>query len=51
MAEYNPLFGETLLDVVNRTLNGETVESYIIVPSVTFDSPEAASAVLPERQY
>lgn len=51
VAEYNPLFGETLLDVVNRTLNGETVESYIIVPSVTFDSPEAASAVLPERQY
>lgn len=51
VAEYNPLFGETLLDVVNKALNGEEVEPYIIVPSETFDSPEAAEAVLPERQF
>lgn len=51
VAEYNPLFGETLVDVVNKTLNGEEVEPYIIVPSETFDSPEAAEAALPERQF
>ena len=51
VAEYNPLFGETALDVVMKTLNGETVDSYIIVPSGTFDSPEAAQEALPTRQY
>jgi simple sugar transport system substrate-binding protein len=51
VAEYNPLFGETLLDVVDKALNGEAVESYIIVPSLTFDSPEAASEALPDRQF
>lgn len=51
VAEYNPLFGETALDVVMKTLNGEEVDSYIIVPSGTFDSPEAAQEALPDRQY
>lgn len=51
VAEYNPLFGETALDVVNKTLKGESVESYIIVPSLTFDSPEAATAALPDRKF
>ncbi|MDR2253263.1 MAG: hypothetical protein LBD97_05275, partial [Bifidobacteriaceae bacterium] len=51
VAEYNPLFGETALDVVNKTLKGESVDSYIIVPSTTFDSPEAAAAALPDRKY
>jgi simple sugar transport system substrate-binding protein len=51
VAEYNPLFGETLLDVVEKALAGETVESYIIVPSLTFDSPEAAAEALPDRQF
>lgn len=51
VAEYNPLFGETALDVVNKTLKGESVESYIIVPSLTFDSPEAASTALPDRKF
>lgn len=51
VAEYNPLFGETLLDVVNKALAGQSVESYIIVPSLTFDSPEAAAAALPERKF
>lgn len=51
VAEYNPLFGETLLGVVEKALAGQTVESYIIVPSQTFDSPEAAERALPERQF
>ncbi|MGX5697800.1 ABC transporter substrate-binding protein [Agromyces soli] len=49
--EYNPLFGETALDVVNKTLAGESVDSYIIVPSEAFDSAEAAQAVLADRKY
>ncbi len=48
--EYNPLFGETALEVVEKALAGESVESYIIVPSNAFDSPEAAEAALPDRQ-
>ncbi|QHC68092.1 substrate-binding domain-containing protein [Rathayibacter sp. VKM Ac-2759] len=51
VAEYNPLFGETALDAVEATLAGETVESSIVVPSETFDSPEAASAALPDRKF
>ena len=51
VAEYNPLFGETALDVVNKVLAGEEVESYIIVESGTFDSPEAAEEALPSREY
>jgi simple sugar transport system substrate-binding protein len=51
VAEYNPLFGDTALDVVHKALNGESVDSYIIVPSGTFDSPEAARAALPIREY
>jgi galactofuranose transport system substrate-binding protein len=49
--EYNPLFGETALDVVKKTLDGESVDSYIIVPSEEFASAEAAQAVLADRQY
>lgn len=51
VAEYNPLFGEDAIEVVNQALAGEDVESSIVVPSTTFDSPEAATAALPERQY
>lgn len=51
VAEYNPLFGETALDAVNKTLAGEEVDSYIIVPSETFDSSEAASTALPDRKF
>lgn len=51
VAEYNPLFGETALDAVEKALAGESVEPYIIVPSETFDSPEAAESALPDRQY
>lgn len=51
VAEYNPLFGETALDVVNKVLAGEEVDSYIIVESGTFDSPEAAEEALPSREY
>lgn len=49
--EYNPLFGDTALDVVKKALDGQTVESYIIVPSQAFDSAEAAQAVLADRKY
>jgi simple sugar transport system substrate-binding protein len=51
VAEYNPLFGDTALDVVLTALDGGSVEPYIIVPSGTFDSPEAAQEALPTRQY
>ncbi|WP_026876351.1 ABC transporter substrate-binding protein [Jiangella gansuensis] len=51
VAEYNPLFGETALEMVNQALEGEEVDSYVIVPSGTFDSPEAATAALPDRKY
>lgn len=51
VAEYNPLFGETALDAVKKTLAGQKVDSYIEVPSTTFDSPEAAKAALPDRKY
>jgi galactofuranose transport system substrate-binding protein len=51
VAEYNPLFGQTALEVVLTVLDGGSVDSYIIVPSGTFDSPEAASEALPNRQY
>ena len=46
MHEYNPLFGETALEVVEKALAGEEVESYIVVPSEAFDSAEAAQACL-----
>ncbi|MFD5213772.1 ABC transporter substrate-binding protein [Microbacterium sp. NPDC058345] len=49
--EYNPLFGETALDVVEKALDGESVEPYIVVPSEAFDSSEAAQAVLADRKY
>ena len=49
--EYNPLFGETALDVVKKALDGEDVDSYIIVPSEAFDSADAAKAVLADRKY
>jgi ABC-type sugar transport system substrate-binding protein len=51
VAEYNPLFGETLVDVVTKALAGQSVPSYIIVPSLTFASPEAAAAALPNRKF
>jgi simple sugar transport system substrate-binding protein len=51
VGEYNPLFGETALDVVNSVLAGDEVEPYIIVPSESFDSPEAATEALPNRKF
>lgn len=51
VAEYNPLFGDTALTAVEAALAGESVESYIIVPSLTFASPEEAEAALPDRQF
>ncbi|PPF58966.1 sugar ABC transporter substrate-binding protein [Clavibacter californiensis] len=51
VAEYNPLFGDTALDAVKKTLAGEKVDSSIVVPSETFDSPEVAAEVLPDRKF
>lgn len=51
VAEYNPLFGDTAVEAVQAALAGEDVESYIIVPSLTFDSPEAATEALPDRKF
>lgn len=51
VAEYNPLFGDQLLEAVNKALAGEEQPSYIEVTSTTFDSPEAAKAALPDRKY
>ncbi|WP_066039293.1 ABC transporter substrate-binding protein [Herbiconiux solani] len=51
VAEYNPLFGDTAIGVVKDALDGKTVESDIVVPSVTFDSPAAATEALPTRKY
>src|SRR5690625_7966771 len=51
VAEYNPIFDDVALDVVEKALAGESVESYIIVPSETFDSPEAAEEALPNRAF
>ncbi|MBP2436312.1 substrate-binding domain-containing protein [Microbacterium amylolyticum] len=51
VAEYNPLVGQTALDAVNTILDGGTVDSYLIVPSTTFDDPEATEAALPDRDF
>jgi galactofuranose transport system substrate-binding protein len=51
VAEYNPLFGDQLLEAVKKALAGEAQPSYIEVVSTTFDSPEAAQAALPDRKF
>nr|WP_233251664.1 ABC transporter substrate-binding protein [Serinibacter arcticus] len=51
VAEYNPLFGDTAVEAVTSALEGADVDSYIIVPSTTFDSPEAATEALPDRKF
>ncbi len=49
--EYNPLFGETALEVVEAVLEDGIVGSYTQVPSQAFDSPKAAADALPNRLY
>jgi ABC-type sugar transport system substrate-binding protein len=51
VAEYNPLFGATALEAVQKLLDGGSVESSIVVPSDTFDSPEKAATALPDRKF
>jgi|SRR5690625_1302645 len=51
VAEYNPIFSDTALDAVNKVLDGEDLDSYIIVESATFDSPEAAEEALTDRDF
>ncbi|KSU54689.1 substrate-binding domain-containing protein [Microbacterium enclense] len=46
VAQYNPFFGDTAVDAVQKALAGDTVEKEIIVKSATFDSPEAADKAL-----
>lgn len=49
--EYNPLFGEQAVEAVQAALNGDDIDSYVLVPSAAFDSPEAAKTALPDRKY
>jgi len=49
--EYNPLFGEQAVEAVEAALNGDDIDSYVLVPSAAFDSPEAAKTALPDRKY
>jgi simple sugar transport system substrate-binding protein len=49
VAEYNPLFGDTAVDLVNKLLAGEEIDSEYVIESVTFDSAEAAEKALPTR--
>jgi simple sugar transport system substrate-binding protein len=51
VAEYNPLFGDTAVDLVNKLLAGEEIDSEYVIESVTFDSAEAAEKALPTRAY
>lgn len=51
VAEYNPLFGDTAVSVVQKALAGESVDKLYTIESVTFDSPEAATTALPDRKY
>ncbi|MBB3157420.1 simple sugar transport system substrate-binding protein [Microbacterium proteolyticum] len=48
VAQYNPFFGDTAVDAVQKALAGDTVEKTIIVDSATFDSPAAADTALAE---
>lgn len=51
VAEYNPLFGDTALKAVQGALAGDSMDSYIIVPSLVFASPEEATKALPNRKF
>jgi ABC-type sugar transport system substrate-binding protein len=51
VGEYNPLFGETALEVVRNVLAGAAVEHEIVVPSATFGTPQEAYDALPSRLY
>jgi simple sugar transport system substrate-binding protein len=45
------MFGDVAVNAVKKVLNGEQVDSYIIAESATFDSPEIAAEVLPDRKF
>ena len=51
VAEYNPIFGDVAIDVVEKALAGDDVEPSIVVDSATFDSSEAAETALPDRAF
>lgn len=46
VAQYNPFFGDVVVDVVDQVLAGKPVQSNIIVESDTFASPEQGQAAL-----
>ncbi|MGO1235639.1 MAG: ABC transporter substrate-binding protein [Microbacterium gubbeenense] len=46
VGEYNPIFGDIALEVVEKLVAGEEVESSILVDSAVFDSSEAAQEAL-----
>lgn len=46
VAQYNPFFGDVVVDVVDQVLAGEPVQSNITVESDTFASPEQGQAAL-----
>lgn len=48
VAQYNPFFGATAVDVVKKALAGDKVEKMIIVDGKTFDSAEAGKKALDE---
>lgn len=46
VAQYNPFFGDVVVDVVDQVLEGEPVQANITVESDTFSSPEQGQAAL-----
>lgn len=46
VAQYNPFFGDVVVDVVDQVLAGEPVQTNITVESDTFASPEQGQAAL-----
>ncbi|MBB2922964.1 substrate-binding domain-containing protein [Cellulomonas cellasea] len=46
VAQYNPFFGDIVVDVVDQVLAGEPVQANITVESDTFASPEQGQAAL-----
>lgn len=46
VAQYNPFFGDIVIEAVNKALAGGELEKTIIVPGEVFDSPEAGQKAL-----
>lgn len=46
VAQYNPFFGDTAIDAVQKALAGDKLDKTIIVEGKTFDSPEAGQKAI-----